>query len=1072
MSRENSNILRSTDATTANTGSVKSGKTSDNGGVAGRSISYRTELMRWNNPRYGYSQENHSVGDFAVAATGSLIGEIFRLLDVPARITRNGKIGNLDTVGGLIGYTDLLAETDNRFAPWGYNSVNKFVSEKITGDTIFEKQGELYDANLQAKSSLAEFGESVKKTGLYKTTWEEVPDVVYNGGNNYSYASPYFYHAQNAASVYGENWEGNTGSVYKSSLNSTNLFTNLGNNQESSPSDTILSYDENNGGGSYSTSDYLSDLVSTDSLPSYHVHENVSIGSPIYSDANSSPLIKKTNELFSQGKIKSLISSFHTEDVYEDDELVSSKHSGYGMSRGRNLLKKEKTTEYGYENPYCRVWTQRYQYAKLSDRIRPFYNEEGGAMSIKDTQANYEALRPNNGADRLDGYSTLMKNGFVRITPTYGDNENSNSTTSLTYSNDVKKCMFSIENLAWRDVNIEKNLTKEQRGPNGGRIMWFPPYGLSFNENTNAQWESNTFIGRGEPIYTYSNTERDGNISFIILVDHPSIMNKWRGRGEANAKYEAEQTLLRFFAGCDNLSDGMLTGNTTTKKTTVQKQSEDAAPSGKTIEVAYVMFFPNDYSAVDCNNAESVIENIKKYEYDDTEWGNTRDKSFEREKLQTQNEDNINSGMKLNKDITANKDKIVEILYELEDNGDNLYSFDDMLNCKGLESIIGKGTDKTNSYEINSVSVQGFASSHGYQKNNEILCTRRASAIASILKSKLNISDDIIIRDGDNNHSAVENRIIQIGDDENKQINRDTAKIARAAIATVSVTINDDEQPSNEGSAETYIELKETPVMYDTTKSDDEIEEAIRATGLYTNLLPTKEGGLSGGTINPAIKTAYTGTTTTTANTASVSKVLEEPATEDYSYDNEYLYFKNLKDTDYNYYKNLIDKIQYFSPAFHSITPEGFNARLTFLQQCLRQGPTGTVGSTNSSVPAGNLAFGRAPYCVLRIGDFFHTKIIINSMSITYESGDNIQYDLNPEGIGVQPMMAKVQLNVKFLGGQDIAAPVNRLQNAVSYNYYANASIYDRHADYYKKPESNENIGELITYDAMNPGEN
>lgn len=1061
---------------TVNAGNNKSGRTSDNGGVAGRCISYRTELMRWNNPRYGYSHENHSVGEFAVAAAGSLIGEAYLLPDVPTTMTRAGIKGNLDMMGGLIGYTQLMAENylnekyDFRFSPWKYDSGNKFVDKKIDGEHHFEKRGELYRANLLPKSSLADFGEAVKEKGLYKATWEkdtnEDYNIVHNGRNRYSYANPYFYYAQNDASVYGENWEGYPGEV-KKSLNGTNLFTNLGKTQESGEQQ-MLSYDE-----------VLASKDGKGIIESYNSKQgdngNIHIGTSILEPSNAkdtgSPLITKTNELFSQGKIKSLINRFHTADEYENDDLVSSKHKDYGMSRGRNLLKGKETHPNGYKNPYCRVWTQRHQYARLSDRIRPFYNEDGGAMSIKDTQSNYKSLRPNNGADRLDGYSTLMKNGFVRITPTYGDNEDDNSKTSLSYSNDVKKCMFSIENLAWRDVNIEKNLTKEQRGPNGGRIMWFPPYGLSFNENTNAQWESNTFIGRGEPIYTYSNTERDGNISFIILVDHPSIMNKWRGRGEANAKYEAEQTLLRFFAGCEPLTGEMLTSNTDAKKSKDSGMSEEAKPSGKTIEVAYVMFFPNDYSAVDCDNAESVIANIKKYEYDATAWGSTRDKSFEKEKLQEQNENNVNSGENLNKDISANKEKIVEILYELEDNGDNLYSFDDMLNCRGLEEIIGKGADKTNSYRINSVSVQGFASSHGYQKNNKILCTRRASAIASILKSKLNITDDIIIRDEDNNQSAVENRIIQIGDDENKQINRLTAKIARAAIATVSVTINGDEQPSNLGSAETYIELKENPVIYDTTKSDEQIEEALRACGLYSNLHSTKDGDFSGGTINPAIKITYTGTTEG-KTAASITKVIDEPESEDYTYDNEYLYFKNLKDTDYNYYKNLIDKIQYFSPAFHSITPEGFNARLTFLQQCLRQGPTGTVGSTDSSVPAGNLAFGRAPYCVLRIGDFFHTRIIINSMSITYESGDNVQYDLNPEGIGVQPMMAKVQLNVKFLGGQDIAAPVNRLQNAVSYNYYANASIYDRHADYFKNPTNGEYHGDLVSFDAMNPSGN
>jgi hypothetical protein len=47
----------------------------------------------------------------------------------------------------------------------------------------------------------------------------------------------------------------------------------------------------------------------------------------------------------------------------------------------------------------------------------------------------------------------------------------------------------------------------------------------------------------------------------------------------------------------------------------------------------------------------------------------------------------------------------------------------------------------------------------------------------------------------------------------------------------------------------------------------------------------------------------------------------------------------------------------------------------------------------------------------------------------------------------MQPMFARISLNFKFLGGSDIEAPIARLQNAVSFNYYANQSIYDDRAD-------------------------
>ena len=114
------------------------------------------------------------------------------------------------------------------------------------------------------------------------------------------------------------------------------------------------------------------------------------------------------------------------------------------------------------------------------------------------------------------------------------------------------------------------------------------------------------------------------------------------------------------------------------------------------------------------------------------------------------------------------------------------------------------------------------------------------------------------------------------------------------------------------------------------------------------------------------------------------------------------------------------------------------------MHQCTRQGST--VGGSDSQIgnTAYNLAFGRPPICVLRLGDFYYTKIVINSLSIQYEQP---QWDLNPEGIGVMPMFAKVSLNFVFLGGSDLAGPISRLQNAVSFNYYANTSVYDNRAE-------------------------
>jgi hypothetical protein len=157
-------------------------------------------------------------------------------------------------------------------------------------------------------------------------------------------------------------------------------------------------------------------------------------------------------------------------------------------------------------------------------------------------------------------------------------------------------------------------------------------------------------------------------------------------------------------------------------------------------------------------------------------------------------------------------------------------------------------------------------------------------------------------------------------------------------------------------------------------------------------------------------------------------------------------YFEVLKESDPMIFQSIKDKIKYFSPAFHSTTPEGLNGRLTFLNQCVRPGQTipiiGADGRPKYN-DALNTAFGAPPILVLRVGDFYHSKIVPNSISFKY--GD-AQYDLNPEGIGIQPMIVDVSMSFDFIGGHGLKGPVEELQNALSFNFYANTEIYDERA--------------------------
>jgi hypothetical protein len=134
------------------------------------------------------------------------------------------------------------------------------------------------------------------------------------------------------------------------------------------------------------------------------------------------------------------------------------------------------------------------------------------------------------------------------------------------------------------------------------------------------------------------------------------------------------------------------------------------------------------------------------------------------------------------------------------------------------------------------------------------------------------------------------------------------------------------------------------------------------------------------------------------------------------------------------------------------------------LHQCTRQGSTvGNADTNGVGTTAYNLAFGRPPVCVLRVGDFYYTKIIIDSIQINYDSP---QWDMNPEGIGMMPMFADITISFAFLGGSDLGGPIARLQNAVSFNYYANASVYDNRAE--KVEYDSEGSGKEINFKGYN----
>lgn len=737
---------------------------------------------------------------------------------------------------------------------------------------------------------------------------------------------------------------------------------------------------------------------------------NVSDGTSVLLNNSEygSMLIRRTNQLFRNAKIESMINRFHSSQ-FRPGEMDSSFDAQFGISRGRNLIRAdyEGSTagdgSSGYDNPYCRVWTAHHQYSRLKDRIRPFM-ENGEFVDIEGTQRNYGNLRPNDGAKRLSKYSVLKPNGYLKVSPSFDSTKTEGNQRG--YEDNIKNYMFSIENLAWRDIveNRTANvLSKEQRGPNNGRIMWFPPYGLKFTENVNVNWTPNTFIGRGEEILTYVSTVRTGTLDFILLMDHPAVMNKWRGTSqEVDDKERKQRDLLRFFAGCGDLNDAITPAKEEKDEPVqVEEPSREPRPVRHTRDIAYVIFFPNNLSGTGsvADKDDSEIYDVMRL-YNTTDIATElQDEEYDEQILQEWNRESKGE------DFSKYAEKVRGTIF----GGDENVEINFWNNLEGItDEFTGDEIFGVNAHtcEIMGIEVGGCASSHGYEDYNMDLCDKRRDYMVRLLKENAVAMDPTEVTYTENGGKIVEVSNV----DGRADVNAIDAKLARAAYAIIHLAWNENNKPSSD--------IPEDGMMI----SNSPVDTVVGAAGAGEN----------------------------GANIVATTEDLSE----EYTYDNEYLYFSELKANSPMAYRNLVDKIRYFSPAYHSITPEGFNARLTFLQQCTRQGPTYSVSGgqveTDSSdylKYAGNLSFGRAPYCVLRIGDFFNTKICIESMSISYDNGNGVQWDLNPEGAGVQPMFANVSITFKFFGGQDISGPIERLQNAVTSNYYANASVYDRRAD-------------------------
>lgn len=663
-------------------------------------------------------------------------------------------------------------------------------------------------------------------------------------------------------------------------------------------------------------------------------------------------LLSKTQKLFNSIGMKSLVSVKGDKQSTTKTQIQTSVSPNGFISKGSGVLSGSKFNSDGSlklgkddtpDNTFCRSWTPYNRYDKMSNLIRHRglnQNEDGGEIIKKGGKTS--GWRQNTEGSVLDD------NGMVKIAPYKSDDFTRKATQP-------KKYMFSIENLAWVGTPAV-NLLPSEQGPGDllsgkfGKIMWFPPYDINFNETSSVNLENNLFIGRGEPVYTYNNTERSGNLSFKIVVDHPSIMNSFAGDLNITDEY-----INSFFAGCVDLDGSWSDKLTGLEKTTIEIQNVINVPKKNiTLPVKpdnFNIFFKNDISTVDLTYETSqsshvvngvIVRGIGNYNADirytrnnkERIWPDTTDFGLNKQRLKIGNT-TYNEGW-LNNDYLEDLKTYLEVV---------------CTTCKAK--------------------IAGHASSQGILSTNTQLSKDRATAVINLL--------------------------IGAGIDANR-LSIDTEKSGTLSGAYNSLTAVDQKEPKKDRFASVTF-------YYDQSKVENSNEVFVQKT------VPTTS-------INQSIKRRF------------------------YT---ESDFFKKLTDSDPLVFDKIRDKIKYFHPAFHSTTPEGLNSRLTFLLQCTRQGPT------IPGIEANNLAFGPAPVCILRIGDFYNTKIMMDNVSFDFEP---LVWDLNPEGIGVQPMIANVNISFKFIGGSSLYSPINKLQNALSFNYFANTHVYDVRADYVAKVSS------------------
>lgn len=655
----------------------------------------------------------------------------------------------------------------------------------------------------------------------------------------------------------------------------------------------------------------------------------------------------------------------------------------------------------------------------------------------------------------------------------------------------VKKYMFSLENLAWRTSSrpgfTYDELPVCERGPNGGRIMWFPPYNLTFSDDSRPEFNPTSFMGRPEPIYTYKNTSRSGSLSWTIVVDSPSMMNTIIEKQMKGVQRERVQSVIdSFFAGCVkyDLYELAAKYNQIPPSQLYTYQQILNNPRLTTEEQIQVLqSIPvNQASSSNINDA-SGADGLS----NSTAEGNTETQNEEWETVDL-TQKYLGYGFYFHNDIPTGDpspvaaspfnvyyDEYLTLQNTLYANQapNKVKSGNDIFSGSGVQNFFNEVIKGNFNYlsnefikdisdilvnqegEIN-IEMLGSASAIASVSYNQRLSERRNNSVEKWFKDQTLSGGTTIDKYAQNGKFTM--KLVSSGETivipktraeaeattaNTQDISVNTSQggdILTSSINCTNSVVNLDLSPPKVNNQSQWYSIpamacRRVVISKITAKVKKKPEQNVTIEGTSDGndtIIPPPQDILTG--VTQSIKPDPKITIEQKLKDGISKKILRNLFTE-------CDYFEVIKETDPMIYETIRDKIKYFSPTFHSMTPEGLNARLTFLQQCTRPGQTIPVIGPDGRPQyndAINTSFGAPPVLVLRIGDFFNTKIIPTSLGFTFE-----ELDINPEGIGVQPMLAKVTMAFNIIGGMGLKEPVQQLQNALSFNYYANTEIYD-----------------------------